>query len=151
MNYTLKMMKDALYTGPNPVLYARGKNVTEEDFLDLLFSPDFYSKSFQDENGESFSLETILCARPNGGTAQRNKVFTGKYEGFRLELTADSRIPSGRSIEIRYTVDGDEPGDGSLLYDPERGIDLQALAEAAAEAARSRETESLRLREAIRV
>ena len=73
---------------------------------------------------------------------------SGFYEdGFRLELTADDRIPVGKGIEIRYTVDGDEPTAESLLYDPAEGIDLQSLAEEAVRSERLQTVEMEAARE----
>lgn len=85
MTYTLKMLKDALYTGPQPVLYQRGKSISEREFMDLLFSTEFYSGTFEDENGEPYSLKTVLSESTSGGKSQRNKVFKGQYSGFALE------------------------------------------------------------------
>lgn len=60
---------------------------------------------------------------------------SGFYEeGFTLELKPDSSIPGEDDIEIRYTVNGDEPTAESRLYDG--GIDLSAvIGELQAEAA----------------
>lgn len=43
-------------------------------------------------------------------------------EAFVLHLNADERVPQEDTIEIRYTVNGDEPTQNSLLY--RDGIDL---------------------------
>ena len=70
---------------------------------------------------------------------------SGFFENsFVLQLTADSRIPQEKSIEIRYTVNGDEPTQDSFLYDG--GIDLakmilRAKEEAAVKAAEKAEIE----------
>lgn len=64
---------------------------------------------------------------------------SGFYEeGFTLTLEPDSSIPVKDGIEIRYTVNGDEPTDESRLYDG--GIDLSdVIEELQAEAARTEE------------
>ena len=86
MHYTLKELKNTLYTGAHPVLYLRGNSVSEQEFMDLLFSSDFYSGTFEDENGDPVSLKTMLSEETGGGKSQRNKVFKGQYSGFTLEV-----------------------------------------------------------------
>ena len=85
MHYTLKELKNALYTGAQPALYLRGGSVSEQEFMDLLFSSDFYSGTFEDEIGDPVSLKTMLSEETGGGKSQRNKVFKGQYSGFTLE------------------------------------------------------------------
>ena len=87
MHYTLKELKNALYTGAQPALYLRGGSVSEQEFMDLLFSSDFYSGTFEDENGDPVSLKTMLSEETGGGKSQRNKVFKGQYSGFTLETS----------------------------------------------------------------
>lgn len=73
---------------------------------------------------------------------------SGFYEeGFTLTLKPDSSIPEKDDIEIRYTVNGDEPTGESRLYDG--GIDLtQVIAELEAEAARTEERKKEVIRQA---
>ena len=52
---------------------------------------------------------------------------SGFYEDpFVLQLKTDDAIPQEDSIEIRYTLNGDEPTADSALYDPGQGIDLES-------------------------
>ncbi|MEE1041699.1 MAG: chitobiase/beta-hexosaminidase C-terminal domain-containing protein, partial [Lachnospiraceae bacterium] len=73
---------------------------------------------------------------------------SGFYEeGFTLTLEPDSSIPVKDGIEIRYTVNGDEPTDESRLYDG--GIDLSdVIEELQAEAARTEEKKKEVIRQA---
>ena len=73
---------------------------------------------------------------------------SGFYEeGFTLTLEPDSSIPLKDGIEIRYTVNGDEPTDESRLYDG--GIDLSdVIEELQAEAARTEEKKKEVIRQA---
>lgn len=73
---------------------------------------------------------------------------SGFYEeGFTLTLKPDSSIPEKDDIEIRYTVNGDEPTGESRLYDG--GIDLtQVIAELQAEAARTEKRKKEVIRQA---
>ncbi len=43
-----------------------------------------------------------------------------------FQLKTDDAIPQEDSIEIRYTLNGDEPTADSALYDPGQGIDLES-------------------------
>jgi hypothetical protein len=69
-------------------------------------------------------------------------------ESFLLELKADRNIPEDDTIEIRYTVNGDDPTGDSLLY--KDGIDIGEVirqknaeeAETAKETAAAREAKS---------
>lgn len=82
------------------------------------------------------TLRAALAGMEEGAAALSFGEESGFFEeGFVLSLTASDSIPKDSNIEIRYTLNGDEPTEESLLY--EGGIDLkEAYKEALKEAER---------------
>lgn len=113
-------------TGQWAYLYAAGLTV----FMAALLFFFFVQESKR-------TLRAALAGMGEGAAALSFGEESGFFEeGFVLSLKAADRIPKDSNIEIRYTLNGDEPTEKSLLY--QGGIDLkEAYKEAVKEAERS--------------
>ena len=73
MLYTLAQFKDHLY--------GKGK-MTEVGFIETFFPREFYETPYIGIDGDQYSLFNLLSPLSTGAKAQRNKIFTGKYQGY---------------------------------------------------------------------
>ena len=78
MLYTLAQFKDQMF--------GKGK-MTEVGFIETFFPKEFYELQYVGLDGSRYSLFNLLSKSSTGAKAQRNKIFTGKYQGY---IFADS-------------------------------------------------------------